>query len=404
MYIKRTLEPVIQKAGNFFSVIFITGPRQVGKTTIFENCEKQKRRIVSLDSLENRERAQKDPRAFLERFPAPVLIDEIQYAPQLFPYIKETVDREKKNNMYWITGSQQFHLMQNVTESLAGRVGVLRLQGLSQSEKNKNPLRAPFLPTSEIIKSRETKQPTLLKLFHRIWKGSYPALYKRSDDYWTLFYESYLQTYLERDVKQILKISNELVFTNFMQALAAQTAQLLNYASIAKEVGASECTIKSWVSVLQTSGLIYLLQPYSNNRTSRAIKTPKIYFMDTGLACYLTKWTTPETLESGAYSGAIFETYVVSEIIKSYWHNGENPNIYFYRDKDQKEVDVILEQDGLLYPIEIKKKTNPTKSEAKHLHTLPIKGAKFGMGAVICSAATYLPLDEKTFIVPVGYI
>jgi len=411
MYIRRTLEKVIKQATGFFPVVLVTGPRQVGKTTVFENSETRSRNYVSLDVTEKREMARKDPLRFLERYRTPLLIDEIQYAPELFPYIKSIVDREKKNGMYWITGSQQFNLMANITESLAGRVGILNLQGFSQAEKDSKTLipgysytARPFLPTKKLLMLKEKTIKGVKGIFHRIWKGSYPALFTGPDKNWQLFYDSYMQTYVERDVKQIIKVSNELQFVKFMQVLAARTSQLLNYANIAVEIGINETTVKSWLSILQTSGLIYLLQPYSNNMTSRILKTPKVYFLDTGLACYLTKWNTPQTLEDGAFSGAIFETYVVSEILKSYWHNGLSPSVYFYRDKDKREVDIILEENGKLYPLEIKQKTNPDADDLRHFSALTQFKKEIAPGGVICLSPTYLPLGKKDYTIPVSYI
>ena len=404
MYIERTIEKAIKQASNFFPVVLITGPRQIGKTTVFENYESKSRNYVSLDTLEEQELAKQDPRRFLERHQAPLLIDEIQYAPELFPYIKSIVDKEKKKGMYWITGSQQFNLMANVTESLAGRVGILNLQGFSQTEKDNMPDTLPFLPTEKLLKAKEKTNRVTKDIFHRILKGSYPALFKGSDKDWKLFYDSYMQTYIERDVKQIINVSNELMFANFMKVLAARTSQLLNYANIASEVGINETTVKSWLSILQTSGLIYLLHPYSNNLTNRVIKTPKVYFLDTGLACYLTKWNTSETLESGAFSGAILETYAISEILKSYWHNGESPAIYFYRDKDKREVDIILEENGKLYPLEVKQKTNPNADDTKNFVVLTQFKKEVAPGGVLCLAQTYLPLGKKDHSIPISYI
>lgn len=371
MYIQRTIEKSIDRANKFFPVVLVTGPRQVGKTTVLQNCETQPRTYVSLDTLENRELAKNDPTLFLQRYPAPVLIDEIQYAPELFPYIKASVDKEKKNGMYWLTGSQQFHLMKNVSESLAGRVGILQLEGLSQDEKNGHPDVPPFLPTEEYIKTKvqNATETDLLKIYELIWKGSYPKLYPADSDYWAVFYESYMQTYIERDIKALSAVGNELDFVKFMRALAARTGEMLNYSELANDVGVSQPTIKSWLSILQASGLVYILRPYYNNVGNRFIKTPKVYFMDTGLACYLTGWKTPEVLESGAMSGNMFETYVVSEIIKSYWHNGKQPDIYYYRDKEKREIDVLLHENGTLYPVEIKKKATRTK-EISRLLTL----------------------------------
>lgn len=404
MYLQRTLEKTIKRASKFFPVVLITGPRQVGKTTVFENCEQESRNYISLDIMEIQERAKKDPQRFLERYRTPLLIDEIQYAPQLLPYIKAIVDRDKKKGMYWITGSQQFNLMANVTESLAGRVGILNLQGFSQSEKDKSPETVPFLPTKKKLTAKEKTSKGTKNIFHRIWKGSFPAIFKGKDKDWNLFYDSYIQTYIERDVKQIVNVSNETLFLNFMKVLAARTSQLLNYANIAREIGVNETTIKSWLSILQTSGLVYLLQPYSNNITNRILKTPKVYFMDTGLACYLTKWNMPDALENGAFSGAIFETYVVSEILKSYWHNGESPAIYFYRDKDMREVDIILEENGKLYPLEVKQKSNPNNDDIRNFAVLSQFKKEVAAGGVICLSPTYLPLGKNDFVIPVSYV
>jgi predicted AAA+ superfamily ATPase len=306
--------------------------------------------------------------------------------------------------MYWITGSQQFNMMANVTESLAGRVGILNLQGFSQAEKDKMPESPPFLPTKKLLTAKEKTNKTIKDIFSRIWKGSYPALFLKSNKDWMLFYDSYIQTYIERDVKQIVNVSNELLFLNFMKVLAARTSQTINYANIANEVGVNETTVKSWLSILQTSGIVYLLQPYSNNLTNRIIKTPKMFFLDTGLVCFLTKWNTSETLESGAFSGAIFETYIVSEILKSYWHNGITPAIYFYRDKEKREVDIILEENGKLYPLEIKQKSNPGSDDIKNFDVLAKFGKEIAPGGVICQSPTHLPLGKKDYIIPLTYI
>lgn len=403
MYFGRTLEKTIRRASKFFPVILVTGPRQVGKTSVLRNCE-TKRNYVTLDTVEEQILAKQDPKRFLEKYRPPLLIDEIQYAPQLLPYIKAIVDKEKKKGMYWITGSQQFNLMADVTESLAGRVGILNLQGFSQSEKDNAADTVPFLPLKKLLIKKENTSNVTKNIFHRIWKGSYPALFTASDKNWKMFYDSYIKTYIERDVRQITKVSDELLFVNFLRALAARTSQLVNYANIACEIGINETTVKSWLSILQTSGLIYLLQPYSNNLTKRILKTPKLYFMDTGLVCYLTKWNTPETLENGAFSGAIFETYVISEILKSYWHNGESPSVYFYRDKDKREVDVILEENGKLYPLEIKQKSNPNTDDIKNFAALSQFKKEIAPGGVLCLASTWLPLGKQDFVIPVSYI
>ena len=406
MYIKRTLEKSISSMSKFFPVVLVTGPRQVGKTTVLQNCEKKSRMYVSLDTLEYRELSKQDPALFLQRFPAPVLIDEIQYSPELLPYIKALVDKENKPGMFWLTGSQQFHLMKNVSESLAGRVGILHLQGLSQDEKDNRANSDPFLPTADYIKGKTSHNPEtdLNRVYERIWKGSYPKLYPADNSYWEAFYDSYLQTYVERDIKALSAVGNELNFVKFMRSLAARTAQLINYTEIANDVGVTVHTIQSWLSILQASGIVYIMQPYSNNVGKRFIKTPKVYFMDTGLACYLTGWKTPQTLEAGAMSGEMLETYVVSEILKSYWHDGKQPNIYYYRDKDKREIDVLLEQDGTFYPVEIKKKSNPDSKDVRAFKVLDTLKLKRGLGAVICLASTHLPITEDVTAIPVGYL
>jgi len=401
MYLNRTLNETLQKANKTFPVVFITGPRQVGKTTLLEHCSQEDRVYVTLDDPQIRMFARKDPALFFQTYKPPLLIDEVQYVPELFPYIKMIADREKKMGLFWLTGSQQFHMMKNISESLAGRVAILDLQGLSQGEKFNKPFRLPFLPTNNLEKVADLDVKSVYEL---ILKGSYPALYAQEGVDRRLFYSSYLRTYLERDVRDLLKVSDEQAFITFLKVAAARTGQLLNYADMARDVEVSQNTIKSWISILQTSGLIYLLQPYYTNITSRAIKTPKLYFFDTGLCCYLTGWSTSETLEASIMSGAILETYVVSEIIKSYWHNGKQPQIYFYRDKEKKEIDVLIEQDGKLYPIEIKKSATPTTKDIKNFSVLDSISKPRGQGAVICFSNNYLPLTEDVTVVPISYL
>ena len=394
MYLTRTLEKSIQKVSDFFPVLLVTGPRQVGKTTILQACGREGRNYISLDTLENRSLA-------------PLLIDEIQYAPQLFPYIKAAVDEKKQSGMYWLTGSQQFHLMKNVSESLAGRVGILHLEGFSQAERDGQPERRLFLPTPKAIEARAAFAPKtdIEAVFHQIWKGSYPRMHEADDDMWQFFYDAYVQTYIERDIRDLGSVGNELDFLKFMKVLAARTGQLLNYSDIARDVGISAPTVKAWVSMLQTSGLIFILQPYHNNINSRVIKTPKVYFMDTGLVCYLTGWNAPQTLENCAMSGELLETYVISEIVKSWWHNGKQPNIYYYRDKDRREIDVILEENGVLYPIEVKKKSNPNAGDIKAFDAIEtVLKQKRGHGAVLCMARTHLPITAEVDAVPISYI
>lgn len=407
MYKKRTIEKAITRVNKSFPVILITGPRQVGKTTVFQKCMKNsKRKYISLDNIAERALAKTNPNLFLDRHEAPLLIDEVQYAPELFSAIKERVDNEQKAGMYWLTGSQQFHLMKNISESLAGRVAILDLQGFSQDEKFKNPNVPPFLPTTKYLKEKEktTSSKSLTDIYKIIWRGSFPKICTSKAIDWNDYYSSYTRTYIERDIRDLAMISNEMQFLKFLTTLAARTSQILIYSDIARDLGISVPTVKSWISLLQTSGLIYLLYPYANNISNRLTKQPKLYFLDTGLVCYLTGWTSWNVLEKGAMNGAILETYVVSEILKSYLHNGRKPYIYFYRDIDKKEIDIILEENNILYPIEIMKKSSPTIDDIKAFDMLKKLKKEIGLGAVICFSKTYLPITKDVYCIPVEYL
>ena len=395
----------IQEASDTFKVLLLTGPRQVGKTTLLQEVQKTARSYITLDDLGVRLAAQQDPAGFLSRLSLPVLIDEVQYAPDLFPYIKMVVDKEKKPGMFWLTGSQQFEMMKNVTESLAGRVAILNLQGISLAEEQGRPHDLPFLPTPELLKSRSKAKPlSLMEAYRIIWRGSYPDVVTQQGKNWERFYSSYVSTYIQRDVREYLDINDTAAFHKFMQIAAARTGQLINYADIARDTGVSEPTVKIWLNVLQASGIVTLLQPYFNNRTKRLIKAPKIYFMDTGLACFLAGWLSDDVLERGAMSGAMLETWVVSEIIKSYLHHGRTPRIYFYRDKDKREVDVLIEENGTLYPIEIKKTASIQNMKFKGFDILDKLGVPIGHGGVLCFTNNLLPLSKGVDAIPVGYL
>lgn len=406
MYLKRTLENQVLKASKAFPVVLLSGPRQVGKTTILKNIEANNRTYVTLDDPMLRTLAQEDPAIFLQRFKRPILIDEIQYAPQLFPYIKMEVDEKKQSGAFWLTGSQQFHLMKNVSESLAGRVAILRLQGLSSFEINKNPQIEPFIPEYDYLLnlSNLMKKKNLSQIYEKIWLGSFPLLLTNKDTDRNTFYSSYIQTYLQRDVRDLTKVGDEKAFIKFLRATAARTGQLVNYADFARDADISANTAKAWLSILETSGIIYLLEPYYNNRTKRLVKSQKLYFLDTGLCSYLTQWPTPESLEAGAMSGAILETYIICELLKSYWHNGKQPPFYFYRDKDQKEIDLLIEQGGKFYPLEFKKASNPDKKSISNFKTLEKLNVIIGEGAVICLSSDFIPMNKDVNIVPVWSI
>lgn len=404
---KRTLAKIIKEINATFPVLILTGPRQVGKTTLLQNCASSTRNYVTLDDLGQRELAINDPALFMQAHKPPLIIDEIQYAPKLLSYIKISVDKEKKPGMYWLTGSQKFHLMKGISESLAGRIAILDLLGLSQAEMDhRTETNIPFLPTAQWLNQvRNNAHPKqLMDIYKNIWRGSYPKLLQDPHISHDIFYNSYIQTYIQRDVKDILNITNDASFNRFLRVVAARTGQMLNYSDLARDVDIDHKTMKSWLSILEASGLIYLLQPYYNNINKRLIKTPKLYFLDTGLCCYLTQWPSPESLEAGAMSGAILETYIFTEILKSYWHNGKSAYFYYYRDQDQKEIDLILESGDTFYPVEFKKTASPTLESTKHFSALEKLGKKVGEGAVICLRETELPLSQKVTSIPIGYL
>lgn len=402
MYIKRTSEDVIKNLSKQFKVVLVTGARQVGKSTLLKHCD-ENRNYVSLDDLSERELAINEPKLFLETHKAPLIIDEIQYAPELLSYIKLIVDKSDKKGQYWLTGSQQFHLMKNVSESLAGRVGILDLMGLSLAELSQTPNNEPFFPDLEYIeKKRENhKNYSTSDIFKIMYNGSFPAL-NNQDEFQdrNAFYSAYIRTYIERDIRDLSSISNEMKFLNFIRVVAARTGQVLKYSELANAVDISEPTAKTWLSVLVSSNIVYLLEPYYRNITKRMTKMPKIYFLDTGLCSYLTGWSSPEVIEKGAMNGAFFETFVVSEILKSYRHNGERPLIYWYRDTQQKEIDLLIERDGKLHPIEIKLTSNPNKSMLKHFNVLDNQG----YGGLICMRESDIPLTEDVSAIPISYI
>ncbi len=404
MYIERTITGALQRASKHFPVILITGPRQIGKTTCLRHSAAKNRSYVTLDDPQARELAIDDPKLFLQRFTAPVLIDEIQYAPQLLPLIKMAVDSGANKGDFWLTGSQQFHLMAGVSESLAGRVGILQMLGFSYTELiNRAQKSQPFMP--DTLESYATKKPIGLKqLYERIWRGSFPAIVTDEQMDRDLFYSSYVQTYLQRDVKSLVNVGDEMAFMKFLRGAAARTGQLLNISELGRDAGITHNTAKKWLSVLEASGLVFLLQPYHGNLTKRLIKTPKLYFMDTGLAAYLTQWTTPETLEAGAASGACFETWAMTEIIKSCWHNGKTAPVYFYRDNDQREIDLLIVQNGKVFPIEFKKSAAPNKDDIRHFTALKKLNMPVGHGAVVCLADTVLPLTETITAINVSQL
>lgn len=405
-YIKRSIEKVISKQEEMFKVLLITGSRQVGKTTLLKKI-KPNTKYITLDDIFLNQAAVEDPALFLKSNNPPIIIDEVQYAPNLFRYIKILVDEAETETLFYLTGSQQFNLMKNISESLAGRVGILNLLGLSLREIKEIDFHKPFIPTNEYFENRSNYLVDIP--YQQIWdiihKGSMPAMYSKKSDF-DMFYSTYVSTYIERDVRQLSKVGDNLSFLKFMTALASRIGQMLNLDSIANEVGISVPTAQRWLSILVSSNIVYVLEPYYNNVMKRAIKTPKIYFLDTGLASYLTKWKTSEVLESGSMAGNFFENFVIVEIIKSYYNSGElRPPIYYYRDKDKKEIDLIIEENGKLHPIEIKKSANPSKDMIKNFKVLENStGKEIGNGGVICLYDKLINLDEKNKVIPINFL
>ena len=403
-YINRLAEAVIKKQEKMFKAILVTGARQVGKTTMLKNI-KPDINYVTLDDMILNQAAVEDPDLFLKSNKAPIIIDEVQRAPDLLRYIKIQVDNSEEKAQYYLTGSQKFNLMQNVTESLAGRIGILNLLGLSLREIKNINFNEPVLPTEEYLNKRRKFEKVIPydEIWNIIHKGSMPALYQNESDV-DMFYSMYLRKYIEQDVRNATKIGEVLVFFKFMTALASRIGQLLNLNSIANEVGITIPTAQRWLSILVASNIVYILEPYYNNIMKRAVKTPKIYFLDTGLAAYLTKWKTSEVLEAGTMSGNFFENYVIVEIVKSYYNSGElRPPLYFYRDKEKREIDLIIEENGKLYPIEIKKTAKPEKAMIENFKAL--EGVKeIGEGGVICMYDNIINLDEKNKVIPFRYL
>ena len=405
-YIKRSLEKIVTQVTTEYPVVLVTGPRQVGKTTMLQKLmEGTDRAYVTLDDLNERNLAKTDPEMFLQLHKPPVLIDEVQYAPELFTYIKVYVDKNHQPGAFWLTGSQVFKLMRGVQESLAGRVAVLSLTSLSQTEISGGET-APFSVDLEQLTARKANHTAAdtAEIFARIYRGSMPAIVSGANSNSQLFYSSYLSTYIQRDVRELSDAIDSLKFLRFMTAVAARCGQMLNTADIARDADINQVQAKNWLGILETLGIIFYLHPYSNNLLKRLVKTPKLYFYDTGLVCYLTKWSSAETLESGAMNGAILENYVVAEIAKTYLNCGQDPYLYYYRDKDAKEIDIVLEHDGVLNPMEIKKTANPGTELTKVFQLLDRASTPRGKGAILCMKPELGAIDRENYIVPVWMI
>ena len=404
MYYHRHIETVIERIAKRKSVIVLTGARQVGKSTMLKEIYSDIN-YIALNRPLIRESAKENPSLFFEMNKPPVVIDEIQKAAELFDYIKDIVDENKVKGQFYLTGSQSIKLMKNVSDSLAGRAGVIKLLGLSVRELMNNPHRVPFLPISERMEIAEkVNNFDFAKLISCIHKGFYPELYETKSDLhdWADYYSSYFQTYIEKDIKDVLNIQDESAFIKFVKATASLTGKTLNMTTFSEICGKDIKTVKSWLSILESSGLIYLLEPYYNNFNKRLVKTPKMYFLDTGLACWILGWNTPEQLINGAMWGHIFESFVFAEILKSYYNDGiVKPPLYYYRDKDKNEIDIVIENGDTLYPVEIKTTGDAKKSMINAFDQLNnIAGKKIGTGAIICLAKERLPLTNNIWILP----
>ena len=407
MYIQRHMEETVRKISRMFGTVLVTGARQVGKTTLLKRVTANMA-YITLDDPIILQAAIEEGGTFFKNTPPPVFEDEIQYAPNLLPYIKMIVDKEKKKGQFFLSGSQQFKMMKNVSESLAGRIGILNLLGLSLREINAVSFNKPFLPTSDFFAERrkslaENDYKAIWEIIH---KGSMPEMYADSNIDWQMFYAAYTKTYIERDVHELTQVGDEVKFLRFMTVIASCTGQLLNLASVSRDVGISQPTAERWLSILRASNIVYLLQPYFNNVTKRAVKTAKLYFLDTGLAAYLTKWNTAEVLQNGAMAGAFFETFIIAEVIKSYYNVGIlEPPLYFYRDKEQNEIDLIIYQDGKLYPLEIKKHADPSKNDVAAFTILnKISGVERAPGGVICMYDHLVSLKGEDMVIPLKYL
>lgn len=408
-YIERAITSILKKRVQDSKCTLVTGARQIGKSTLIKHEFSEYNR-ANFDDRLTRLQAKEEPKLFFMNNPCPLFIDEVQKENSVLEEIKLIVDESDERGMFILSGSQKLELMKGMSESLVGRISITELSGLSLREIHGVGFNRHFVPTDGYLKEREKEIKSYDNLWETIHKGSYPELYDVDRD-WQEYYSSYVSTYLERDINELIS-ADSITFTKFLTAVAARTGEMLNYANIAGEVGVSEPTIKSWISVLERTGIVFLLQPYSASALSRAIKTPKLYFRDTGLACYLTRWLTADALKCSAVAGNMFETFMVSEILKSYINEGKDYkfSIFYYRGKDksaisENEIDIIIEEDGVLYPIEIKMTGNPKANMGATNPVLDkVKEKSRGMGVILCLIDKKIYLRENLLALPIEYV
>lgn len=402
-YIKRELERKFLEMSNFFKVVLVTGARQVGKTTMLKHlADGTDRTYVTLDDIAVRELAQSDPALFFQTYKPPILIDEVQHAPQLFERIKLICEQSNYTGLFWLTGSQHFGMMKHVRETLAGRIGILELYSLSQREKNGVLFDEPLDFSFENLRSRQTCLPNsdVTQIFEHIWRGGMPQVLDTGEEMRQEYFNSYVDTYLMRDIAEVGGVTDSSKFMRLLKACAALTAEQVNYKTLADAADISEPTAKDWVRLLEGLGIIYLLHPYSNNELKRLVKTPKLYFCDTGLCSFLSMWLTRDTLMNGAASGHYFENYVVIELLKNYAYGKSKANLYYYRDSNAKEIDVFVELDGFIHPLEIKKSSSPNRKEVNKYLLLDKASIPRGCGGIVCMCDNPLPIDEMNSFIP----
>ena len=401
-YLKRQMEESILKASQTFPIVMVCGQRQTGKSTMLSHLMPKDMKYVSLDDDRARMLAKRDPEMFFEIYGDKLFIDEFQRVPSILINIKKIVDSKKENGQFWLSGSQKFVMMKNVSESLAGRVAIFDMLPLSFNEINLS-IKEPFNPEIDVLKKRVNNKRTIKEVFESIFIGGLPKYVLEKGIDRDLYFQSYINTYIERDISLLEQVGKLDEFRTFVTYMAANTAQELKYDSISKVVGVSVPTIKEWVTILERSGLIYILRPYSSNLSKRLVKTPKCYFLDTGLASYLTSWPNAETLLNGSSAGAFFETYVFTEILKGYVNAGKRPNIYYYRDVDKKEIDLLIVGPNCIYPIEIKMSKSPSNPN-KSLSVLNKFGMEIKPGLVICMTDELFPNSSDSWLCPIGLL